>query len=159
MQVPMMQQMLKMTTTRHSGTRCVHAAAIGLCLALLLAGCANRLPQRQHGSSPVLLERGQASWYGGKFHGRRTASGERFDRKAFTAAHRTLPFGTRLCVRSAASGKTVVVRVNDRGPFSKNRVIDLSESAARSLGMLKAGLAKVELWRIGEGGTCPRNLP
>jgi len=127
MQVPM-QQTLKMTTTRY-----VHAAAIGLCFALL--------------------------WYGGKFHGRRTASGERFDRKAFTAAHRTLPFGTRLCVRSAASGKTVVVRVNDRGPFSKNRVIDLSESAARSLGMLKAGLAKVELWRIGEGGTCPRNLP
>jgi len=105
-----------------------------------------------------LLERGQASWYGGKFHGRRTASGERFDRRALTAAHRTLAFGTRLCVRNTTNGKTVAVRITDRGPFIKNRVIDISEAAAQALDMLKAGVAPVELWRIPAGAACPARL-
>jgi len=150
-----------MTAPVHSyRVRYLHITAMCLCAALLLAGCAGR--QRQHGGSggtAVLLERGQASWYGGKFHGRPTASGERFNRNALTAAHRTLPFGTHLCVRHAASGKTVAVRINDRGPSSRSRVIDLSEAAARALGMVTAGVARVELWRIGEGTKCPQKLP
>lgn len=108
----------------------------------------------------VLLGRGLASWYGGRFHGRRTASGERFDREDFTAAHPSLPFGARLCVRSMVNGKAVVVRVNDRGPFTPGRVIDLSQAAAEELGMTGLGLKQVELWHIGEDAAdCPEDLP
>jgi rare lipoprotein A len=101
-------------------------------------------------SDGVLLGRGVASWYGPQFHGRRTASGERFDRNEYTAAHRTLPFGSRVCVRSAITGKAVVVRINDRGPFAPGRVIDLSQAAAEELGMLGLGLKPVELWQLGD---------
>lgn len=93
----------------------------------------------------VVLERGLASWYGSKFHGRRTASGERYDRNAFTAAHRTLPFGTRVRVRSVATGKEVVVRINDRGPFKRSRVIDLSQTAFNALGLEGRGVTQVVL--------------
>lgn len=86
---------------------------------------------------------GQASWYGPGFHGRRTASGEPFDRNARTAAHRTLPFGTRVRVTNLANGQQVIVRINDRGPFHRRRVIDLSEAAARDIGMLGSGTAQV----------------
>lgn len=102
----------------------------------------------------VLLGQGLASWYGPGLHGRPTANGERFDRYGFTAAHRTLPFGTRVCVRSLVTGKTVLVRINDRGPFSgSERVIDLSQGAAQELGMIGLGIKPVELWRVGEGDT------
>ncbi len=87
---------------------------------------------------------GVASWYGPKFAGRRTASGERFDPSEMTAAHRTLPFGTRVRVTNAA-GKSVVVRINDRGPFHGGRVIDLSQAAAAELGLVRAGSGRVEL--------------
>ena len=93
-------------------------------------------------------QQGLASWYGGRFHGRRTASGERFDSQDLTAAHRTLAFGTRVCVRSAVNGKVVVVRINDRGPFAHNRVIDLSQGAAEALGMVGLGIKPVELWQL-----------
>jgi rare lipoprotein A len=83
--------------------------------------------------------RGIASWYGKRFHGRRTASGERFDMHALTAAHRTLPFGTVVRVTSLVNGRTVDVRINDRGPHLKQRVIDLSQAAARVLGLLESG--------------------
>lgn len=89
--------------------------------------------------------RGLASWYGQRFHGRRTASGERYDRNAFTAAHRTLPFGTRVRVRAVATGREVVVRINDRGPFKRSRVIDLSQTAFKALGLQGRGVAQVEL--------------
>ena len=89
------------------------------------------------------IERGLASWYGGKFHGRRTASGEPYDMHAMTAAHKTLPFGTRVRVRHAETGKEVVVRINDRGPFIRGRVIDLSRAAAASIGVMQAGVAPV----------------
>jgi rare lipoprotein A len=92
-----------------------------------------------------VLEKGRASWYGKKFHGRRTASGERYDRNAFTAAHRTLPFGTRVRVRSVITGKEVVVRINDRGPFKRSRVIDLSQAAFNALGLQGRGVIQVEL--------------
>jgi len=113
---------------------------------------------RDAGSS--LVARGQASWYGGKFHGRKTASGEIFNRNALTAAHPSLPFGTRLCVRSMANGQTVVVRINDRGPSTKKRIIDVSEAAAKTLDMVRAGVVSVELWRIGsQSQSCPARLP
>lgn len=97
------------------------------------------------GRSAALLGQGLASWYGGKFHGRRTASGERFDRHALTAAHRTLPFGTRVRVRSLATGQEVVVRINDRGPHKPSRIIDLSEAAITALGVRHRGVTAVEL--------------
>lgn len=96
---------------------------------------------------PVLreLERGQASWYGPRFHGRRTASGERYDQHAMTAAHKTLPFGTLVRVRSLVTGKEVDVRVTDRGPFVRGRIIDVSRAAAEALGMMGLGVKQVSL--------------
>ena len=94
-----------------------------------------------------VIAKGLASWYGGKFHGRRTASGEIYDKTAFTAAHKTLPFGTLVRVKSLRTGKEVVVRINDRGPHVKNRVIDLSGAAASALGMKSRGVATVVLLR------------
>ena len=89
------------------------------------------------------LGEGVASWYGARFAGRKTASGERFDPGQMTAAHRTLPFGSR--VRVTHSGKSVVVRINDRGPFHGGRVIDLSKAAADELGLVGAGSGRVQL--------------
>ncbi|EER60143.1 rare lipoprotein A [Acidovorax delafieldii 2AN] len=101
-------------------------------------------------------EVGLASWYGAQFHRRRTASGELFDMRALTAAHPTLPFGSRVCVRSQATGRTVIVRINDRGPHAPNRVIDLSRGAAEALGMVGLGLKPVELFALQEDDKdCP----
>ena len=91
-------------------------------------------------------ERGLASWYGPRFHGKRTASGERFNTQAMTAAHKTLPFGTQVRVKSLSTGKEVVVRINDRGPFIKGRIIDLSNAAAKALGF--RGVQQVEIARL-----------
>ncbi len=88
---------------------------------------------------------GVASYYGRKFHGRRTASGERFDMHALTAAHRTLPFGSLVQVTNPANGRSVTVRINDRGPFHSGRVIDVSRAAASELGLIGAGRGEVEL--------------
>lgn len=89
---------------------------------------------------------GKASYYGGRFHGRKTASGERFNKNAMTAAHRRLPFGTRVRVTNRENGKSCVVRINDRGPFgNRGRIIDLSEAAARKLGMIDAGVVRVKV--------------
>lgn len=97
-------------------------------------------------SEPVVAqERGGASWYARHFQGRRTANGERYDQNELTAAHKTLPFGTVVRVRSEVNGKEVDVRINDRGPFVDGRVIDLSQAAARALGMLQLGVKKVTL--------------
>jgi rare lipoprotein A len=86
-----------------------------------------------------------ASWYGPGFHGRRSASGERYNQNELTAAHRTLPFGTNVQVTNLNNGRSVVVRINDRGPFARGRVIDLSAAAARVLGMVQSGVAPVHL--------------
>ncbi len=91
------------------------------------------------------LGRGSASYYAHKFHGRRTASGEAFDNGAMTAAHRTLPFGSLVRVTNPANGASVIVRINDRGPFSRGRLIDVSRAAAEELGMIARGHATVEL--------------
>jgi rare lipoprotein A len=90
-------------------------------------------------------QRGLASWYGPGFQGRRTASGERFNTHSMTAAHRSLPFGTRVRVTNERTGRSVVVRINDRGPFVRGRVIDLSKASARAIGV--SGVAKVRLAR------------
>jgi len=88
---------------------------------------------------------GKASWYGPGFHGRLTASGERFDQHAATCAHRSLDFGTLVRISNLANGRSAVCRVNDRGPFSEGRVIDVSRAVAARLGMIKAGTAHVHL--------------
>jgi rare lipoprotein A len=88
---------------------------------------------------------GRASWYGRGFHGRRTASGERYDMHALTAAHRTLPLGSYVRVSIPATAKSVIVKINDRGPFARGRVIDLSYAAARMLGLQHAGTARVQI--------------
>ncbi|HET7497152.1 MAG TPA: septal ring lytic transglycosylase RlpA family protein [Candidatus Eisenbacteria bacterium] len=90
-------------------------------------------------------EEGYASYYGREHHGRRTASGERFDAGRLTAAHRTLPFGTRVRVTNLDNGRKVVVTVTDRGPFRRHRVIDVSRRAAEDLGFLREGTARVRL--------------
>ena len=96
------------------------------------------------------LERGGASWYGPNFHGKRTANGERYDMHALTAAHKTLPFGTMVRVKSLVNGREVMVRITDRGPFIRNRIIDLSRAAAAELGMLSLGFKQVALM-VAEG--------
>ena len=117
------------------------AATVALCLALACAHAPAQPP------SPA-AERGVASFYGSRHAGRRTASGERFDPADLTAAHRTLPFGTRVRVTNLENGRSVVVRINDRGPFAEGRVIDVSEAAARALGMIDQGLARVRVDRL-----------
>jgi rare lipoprotein A len=99
------------------------------------------------GLTPVLFgfQTGNASWYGGKFQGRPTANGEIFDTNKFTAAHRTLPFGTHVKVTNLRNGKSTVVRINDRGPFIQGRIIDLSKAAAEAIGMIDTGTAPVSI--------------
>jgi rare lipoprotein A len=110
-------------------------------LAAVVLSCAR-------GSIPDGPEEGLASFYGRKFHGRRTASGERYDESAMTCAHPSFPFGTRLRVTRLDNGKSVQVRVNDRGPFVSGRVIDLSYAAARALGIVRAGVSEVMVERV-----------
>lgn len=94
---------------------------------------------------PGSVERGTASWYGRAHQGKETASGERFDMHALTAAHRTLPLGTRVLVTNLANGRAVQVRINDRGPVLPDRIIDLSYAAARALGGVGAGVFPVQI--------------
>lgn len=88
---------------------------------------------------------GEASWYGQRFHGRPTASGERFNMHALTAAHRKLPLGSKVRVTNLENDRSVVVKVNDRGPYAKGRIIDVSYGAAKRLGMVDSGTARVEI--------------
>lgn len=105
--------------------------------------CANAKNDKYH------KLRGIASYYGGRFHGRRTASGERFNKFALTAAHKTLPLGTRVHVRNLTNNRSVVVTINDRGPYTRHRIIDLSQGAARAISM--AGTSVVEITILGRG--------
>jgi rare lipoprotein A len=124
------------------------------------AGCAPRAarppPPRKPPpeASPAprgYLEEGLASYYGPGFAGRPTASGEKFNPQALTAAHRTLPFGSCLRVVDMESGRSVEVRVNDRGPFVRGRVVDVSLAAAKQLGLVEKGLSRVRLYRCASG--------
>ncbi len=103
-------------------------------------------PSANQPSAPIVQgEEGLASWYGHPYHGRPTSSGEIYNMYAMTAAHRTLPFGTEVRVHDLDNGQAVEVRINDRGPFVEGRIIDLSYSAAKAMGMLGAGTARVRL--------------
>ena len=104
----------------------------------------------------IIIEQGVASWYGPNFHGKPTANGERFDMHDFTAAHRTLPFNSIVEVENLQNHKTVEVRINDRGPFAKDRIIDLSKRAAEEIEMIGPGTAKVRLTLLKSSG---RQLP
>jgi rare lipoprotein A len=124
-------------------------------VALGLEACATAtVPSRPHGLAPppprLATVTGRASWYGKPHHGQLTASGERFDMNALTAAHRTLPFGTRLRVMNLDNDREVEVRINDRGPSRTDRIIDLSYAAARALGALGAGVVPVRLTVLGD---------
>ncbi|HLY38392.1 MAG TPA: septal ring lytic transglycosylase RlpA family protein [Candidatus Binatia bacterium] len=132
---------------RSSEHRSARALVASLAFAL---GCAT------HRAAPVVPAPAPtnfvtASWYGPGFHGRRTASGERFDANGMSAAHPTLPFGTHLCVTNVANGRSVRVRVTDRGPFRRGRSLDLSYGAARRLGILDRGTARV---RVAPAASC-----
>lgn len=116
-------------------------------VAALVVGCGasqqQRVEPREERGDP--WREGNASWYGAKFNGRKTASGERFSSQRLTAAHRSLRFGTCVLVENLDNGKRVKVRINDRGPFTRGRIIDLSEAAARRLDFVSEGVARVRL--------------
>jgi rare lipoprotein A len=112
--------------------------------------------QVEEGAPTDVVETGIASWYGGKFHGRRTANGEVYDKHKLTAAHQTLPFNTIVELENLENRKKVIVRINDRGPFLKGRIIDLSREAARRVGMEASGTAPVCL-RILKPGDVTKN--
>lgn len=105
------------------------------------AGCRARIHYFPEGN----VQTGIASWYGGEFHGRLTSSREVYDMNDLTAAHNTLPLGTHVAVTNLETGRSVVVRINDRGPFAKNRIIDLSYAAARAIGLIGPGTARVRV--------------
>jgi rare lipoprotein A len=106
------------------------------------------VPEPSPAPQAVAFESGEASYYAKRFQGRRTASGERYDMHALTAAHRTLPFGSYARVSDRASARSVIVRINDRGPFARGRVIDLSYAAAALLGLQRKGSAQVTIERV-----------
>jgi rare lipoprotein A len=136
---------------RHRGSARRAAVALLLLLSLQALACRSATRDRVRiGWS----ERGHASWYGKPFHGRRTASGERYDMHRMTAAHRELPFGTVVQVRNLANDRRVQVTITDRGPFVRGRIIDLSYAAALELDMVRSGTAEVEL-RVIEMGEVP----
>jgi len=125
--------------------------AVAASLLAAAAACAHAPPHEE--GPPARSSSGEvgvASFYGKHFHGRTTASGERYDMHAFTCAHPSAPFGTRLRVTDLESGRAVVVTVTDRGPFTGGRIVDLSLAAARKLGMVKRGVTRVRVERVPE---------
>lgn len=126
--------------------------AIAACASVaLLAACQSApppqavVPPTTADERPQFMQVGLASWYGPGFHGNLTANGERFDMNALTAAHRTLPFNSYVRVTDLATGRSVIVRINDRGPYEAHRIIDLSARAARELGITTDGTARVRV--------------
>ena len=112
---------------------------LALTIFMLVGSCA---------TTPKPEMEGMASWYGKQFHGRKTANGERYDMHELTAAHRTLPFGTRVRVTSLTNQKSVIVRINDRGPFAYDCIIDLSFAAAKRLDLISKGHDQVSIIRL-----------
>jgi rare lipoprotein A len=146
--------------SKESGTYLLaNMASAAFCASLIfLHGCAgptNYQPDRENARHEIAThqetktrpyyQRGLASYYGKGFQNQKTASGERFNQHSLTAAHRTLPFGTKVVVKNMRNGKAVKVRINDRGPFVKGRVIDLSQAAFSQIASLDKGLARVEI--------------
>lgn len=163
-------------TMHHSRTTPLLALIVLLLAALLVAGCGSRSSSGGKASYPNgepkgarakaytvrgktyqpllsahgFVEEGVASWYGRDFHGKKTANGERYDMYAMTAAHKLLPFNTNLRVTNLANGKQIIVRVNDRGPFVGDRIIDLTHTGASRIGMIGPGTARVRLETVGD---------
>lgn len=133
--------------TLHQSTGRLRAWWPGLLLLAALLGLATGCAgtSAASGNSKSRVEYGKASYYAMKFQGAKTASGERFSQSAKTAAHRTLPFGTQVRVTNLRNHKTVTVRINDRGPFVRGRIIDLSQSAFKAIGNLDQGLLEVKV--------------
>lgn len=129
-----------------------HVGVFAICA--LFAACGQIAPKQAACNADSchprheVVQSGEASWYAEKFQGHQTANGERFDPGALTAAHRTLPLGSYVRVRSVATGKSVVVRINDRGPYVKGRIIDLSYAAAKTLGLTDARSMQVQIERV-----------
>jgi rare lipoprotein A len=117
-------------------------AFLAIACLLIASGC-SQMPRPE--ALPQSYETGKASYYGSEFEGRKTASGERYDGKALTAAHRTLPFGTRVRVVNLGNERSVEVVINDRGPHVKGRIVDLSRKAAKEIDMIGAGVAHVRI--------------
>lgn len=116
---------------------------IFLATILLISCSSTKIPK-----SSQLIESGIASWYGPGFQGKQTANGEVFNTSGFTAAHRTLPFNTRILVVNTQNNKSLIVRINDRGPYAKDRIIDLSKGAAKRLDIIEKGTAPVKLYLV-----------
>jgi len=123
-----------------------YGISVALCAALAVSACSfSRRYPGSYSRPGAYREVGEASYYGREAHGKTTASGEKFNMNAYTAAHKTLPFGTKVRVTNLTNNKSVVVRINDRGPFVAGRIIDLSYAAAKKIKMLDAGITDVEL--------------
>lgn len=138
------------------------ALPVALLLLLLLASCSSHKPPRAAPASSVVpgqTQEGMSSWYGKEFDGRPTASGERFDMNGISAAHRTLPLGTLVRVTNLENDREVELRVNDRGPFVKGRILDCSYGAAKALGFAGAGLARVRIEVLEAAKERPRRTP
>lgn len=123
----------------------MRGGAAVLILALLPLLATDGAAKAQRADLPIFVQHGTASWYGPRFHGRRTASGQRFNQYHLTAAHKKLPLGTRAIVTNLRNGRTVEVEINDRGPYVRGRVIDLSRAAAEHLGMRESGTTPVRI--------------
>lgn len=127
--------------------------ALGALLLALFSGCSSNY--RFEKPEPGYVQRGMASWYGEPFHGRRTANGEVYDMHGISAAHKELPLGTVIDVTNLENGRKLRMRINDRGPYIKGRILDLSYGAAQNLDVVRAGLARVEIRVVEVGGGRP----
>jgi len=138
-----------MVRNTRNPSRCkTRFVVVPLVSCLLLSAC-SALPKGELSLDLGIKDRGVASWYGKEFHGKLAANGEVFDMTAYTAAHRKLPLGSLVRVINLSNGKSVQVRINDRGPYVTGRMLDLSQAAARELGMLEAGTSAVQIEVIG----------
>lgn len=118
--------------------------AVSILSIILLSSCSVKKKSESHSKEKV-YQKGEASWYGPGFNGKKTASGETFNMYKLTAAHKKLPFGTKVKVTNLKNGKSVIVRINDRGPFVKGRIIDLSKKAAQQIDLIQAGHTPVKI--------------
>lgn len=136
---------MKMEKTFQKWSRRKLAGTVVPLTGLLLLSACSSVPKGDFSLDLGIKDRGVASWYGKEFHGKLAANGELFDMTAYTAAHRKLPLGTMIRVMNVHNGKSVQVRINDRGPYVAGRMLDLSHAAARELGMVDAGIASVQV--------------
>ena len=131
-------------------SRSNRAVFYSVLLAGMLAGACSWIPKGEAQFDVGIKDRGVASWYGGQFHGRQAANGEIFDMEALTAAHRTMPLGSVVRVVNLANGKSLHVRITDRGPYVNGRILDLSRAAAAELGMEHEGITHVQIEIVGQ---------